>query len=52
MVPTEYHEFLTGAITVAGALVGLLFVAISGPSAESAPSVGALAVAAPAKVEE
>jgi len=29
MVPDEYHDFFIGAITVAGALVGLLFVAIS-----------------------
>jgi hypothetical protein len=29
MVPDEYHDFFLGAITVAGALVGLLFVAIS-----------------------
>ena len=29
MVPADYKEFFLGAITVAGALVGLLFVAIS-----------------------
>src|SRR6201999_1891787 len=29
MVPDDYHEFFLGSVTVAGALVGLLFVAIS-----------------------
>jgi hypothetical protein len=29
MVPDDFHDFFIGAITVAGALVGLLFVAIS-----------------------
>jgi Na+/pantothenate symporter len=29
MVPDEYHEFFLGVITVGGALIGLLFVAIS-----------------------
>jgi uncharacterized membrane protein YhaH (DUF805 family) len=29
MVPDDYHEFFIGSITVAGALIGLLFVAIS-----------------------
>jgi len=29
MVPDEYHDFFLGVITVGGALIGLLFVAIS-----------------------
>lgn len=29
MVPTSYHEFFAGCASVAGALVGLLFVAVS-----------------------
>jgi hypothetical protein len=29
MVPDEYHDFFLGTVTVAAALVGLLFVAIS-----------------------
>jgi|SRR5579875_742590 len=29
MIPASYHEYFTGCVTVAGALIGLLFVAIS-----------------------
>ncbi len=29
MVPENYHDFFLGSVTVAAALVGLLFVAIS-----------------------
>ncbi|MDT7560928.1 MAG: hypothetical protein QOI68_5398, partial [Pseudonocardiales bacterium] len=29
MVPTDYHDFLLGAVSMGAALVGLLFVAIS-----------------------
>jgi hypothetical protein len=29
MVPSSYHEFFGGAVTVCGALIGLLFVAVS-----------------------
>jgi hypothetical protein len=30
MIPADYHDFFLGAVTMGAALVGLLFVAISG----------------------
>jgi hypothetical protein len=50
MVPSEYKDFFLGSVTVAGALIGLLFVAVSvnptGVSAEGAPRLRVRATSA------
>jgi hypothetical protein len=42
MAPVSYHEFFSGCATVAGALIGLLFVAISVSPAKVAGEEGSL----------